>query len=53
MKCYLCNKPIKAKGTWTQGNNAEPLVKNGRCCDRCNKTKVIVARLERLMKQAT
>jgi len=44
MKCCLCNKTIKAKGTWTKGNNAQP-VKNGRCCDNCNYTKVLPERI--------
>lgn len=26
------------------GNNAEP-IKKGRCCDKCNSTKVLLARL--------
>jgi hypothetical protein len=29
------------------GNNAQP-VKNGRCCDVCNSTKVIPARIKEL-----
>lgn len=30
------------------GNNAEPVSKLGRCCDKCNQTKVIPARLGEL-----
>ena len=44
IKCCLCKKDIEPKGSWTQGNNAEP-VKKGRCCDKCNWEKVIPARL--------
>ena len=43
MKCCLCKKQIEVKGTWTSGNNANP-IKNGRCCDLCNATKVIPTR---------
>lgn len=39
-KCCICGKTITG---W--GNNAEP-VKLGRCCDTCNATKVIPARIE-------
>ncbi len=41
-KCSICNNKITGFG-----NNAEP-VNNGRCCDTCNFTKVIPARLEML-----
>ena len=26
MKCVICDQEIPVKGTWTKGNNAEPLV---------------------------
>jgi len=45
--CCLCGKPIGRKGTWTDGNNAMPLMK-GRCCDHCNNTIVIPERLRRM-----
>jgi hypothetical protein len=32
---------------WKEGNNAEP-VNSGRCCDDCNMSVVIPARLKRL-----
>lgn len=38
-KCCLCGRKFTG---W--GNNAEPL-KSGRCCNECNDTKVIPARL--------
>lgn len=44
MKCCLCSKEIEKKPGWDQGNNAEPLAA-GRCCDTCNNTRVIPARL--------
>jgi hypothetical protein len=41
INCCLCNKEIED----LYGNNAEPVVKNGRCCDSCNLDKVIPARI--------
>lgn len=45
MKCCLCGKDIK-----DFGNNPWPLKKNedDRCCDDCNITKVIPARMANL-----
>lgn len=41
-KCCICGKMIKG-----YGNNPWPIVKdeNAKCCDKCNDTKVIEARL--------
>lgn len=53
--CSICNKEIdkqytpKGKMFWDKGHNADP-VNNGRCCTKCNETKVIPIRLV-LMKQ--
>jgi len=47
MKCSICGKQIKAVGAWKYGNNAEP-VNSGRCCDKCNMTVVIPARMRNL-----
>jgi hypothetical protein len=44
MKCCLCGKEIGVIGAWKDGNNAQPL-KDGRCCDECNETKVIPERI--------
>ena len=46
MKCCLCNNviPVEPITGWAEGNNAEPLVKNGRCCNECN-NQVIFARI--------
>ena len=44
-KCCICGKEYTH---W--GNNAEP-VKSGRCCDECNATRVIPARIEELRKE--
>lgn len=49
MKCCLCGKNIEVKGTWKKGNNAWP-VKDGRCCNDCDITRVIPARLKGLKK---
>lgn len=49
MKCSICNKEIKPEGSWTQGNNAEP-VKSGRCCNECNMNIVIPARINQMRK---
>lgn len=51
MRCCLCNGRIEQKKTpegkvyWSSGNNAQPLAE-GRCCDKCNNTKVIPARIK-------
>ena len=52
MNCVICSGPIKplldpttGAVVWEQGNNAEP-IKEGRCCDDCNRDKVIPQRFE-------
>lgn len=45
IKCSICNSPIDAVGSWTEGHNAQP-VSDGRCCSNCNATVVIPARLQ-------
>jgi len=40
-KCCLCGKEKN-----DYGNNPYPLEKKGSCCDECNKTKVIPARIK-------
>jgi hypothetical protein len=48
LKCSLCGNPIPlGPGGWRYGNNPWPL-SGGRCCDACNETAVIAARLARL-----
>ena len=54
MKCVICDGEIEKKYTtnangervmyWDSGENAEP-VAEGRCCETCNWTVVIPARL--------
>jgi len=51
MKCCICTKDIQPQRNpdtgdivWDQGHNAEP-VASGRCCDECNYSIVLAARL--------
>ena len=51
MKCCICEDEIKPQRNpetgqvvWTKGHNALP-VRDGRCCDVCNHSIVIAARL--------
>ena len=47
MKCIICEQDIEANAfdpRWVKGNNAEP-VASGQCCDVCNDTKVVPARM--------
>tara|TARA_R110002020_G_scaffold59598_3_gene162372 strand:+ start:96 stop:272 length:177 start_codon:yes stop_codon:yes gene_type:complete len=56
MKCDICKGEISPVGEqpgqwvfgWLEGHNAEPVVNNGRCCDHCNVSVVIPARLRSL-----
>ena len=55
LQCDLCPRDIDihrdatGKAYWNLGHNANPVITNGgRCCDICNATKVIPARLEAL-----
>ena len=48
--CVICYDALdvlykNGKAVWTKGQNAEPLNK-GRCCNYCNDTKVIPARIK-------
>ena len=44
--CSICHNDIPIVGGWALGHNAEP-VNAGRCCDICNDTVVIPARMGR------
>ena len=44
MNCSICNNKINDRF----GNNAEP-VNNGRCCNDCNSTVVIPARIKEML----
>ena len=47
--CCLCNKKSLGWGDRKQyGNNPQPLVEEGQCCNKCNSTKVIPVRLEKI-----
>jgi len=39
-KCCICKKDF-----YGEGNNPDPVMKSGRCCNECNFTKVLPARL--------
>jgi hypothetical protein len=44
-KCSICGGPLyEAGATWKGGNNAGPINK-GRCCNVCNETVVVPARI--------
>ena len=44
--CVICGKEFEG---W--GNNPYPVKEEGRCCDECNETKVIPARILAMMKK--
>ena len=53
INCCFCEQQIPEfpKGTgWTLGNNAEPVIKNGRCCNDCNIAVVLPRRIADAMK---
>ena len=52
--CVLCSDALdvlykNGVAIWTDGHNAEPMAK-GRCCNYCNDTKVIPARMKSIQK---
>jgi hypothetical protein len=50
MKCVICKGEIEKKGTWSGGNNAQPIAE-GRCCDKCDAEKVIPERIRLMIEQ--
>jgi hypothetical protein len=52
MNCSICNNEIEKEivngKVEHTGHNAQP-VNDGRCCDNCNQTVVIPARLKEIM----
>jgi len=48
MKCDICEKEIPPVGLWLAGNDADPVVDDGRCCNDCNVSVVIPTRLKLL-----
>ena len=53
IKCCLCENTIEINPItkWAFGNNPDPLGKNedDRCCDACNESRVLPARIGRMM----
>lgn len=51
-KCVICNSVIGVDpiSGWAGGHNAEPIAE-GRCCDSCNATEVIPARIAEMFVQ--
>jgi hypothetical protein len=49
LKCSICGGDIEVQtlSGWADGHNAQP-INDGRCCDSCNSTVVITARLANL-----
>jgi hypothetical protein len=48
LQCVICGTTIMPElSGWTGGHNAEP-VNSGRCCNHCNSSVVIPARLQRM-----
>ena len=54
--CVLCGdeilpqvNPENGKVFWRWGHNPAPLADEGKCCDWCNKTLVLAARLKATM----
>jgi len=54
--CVLCGEeilpqvnPKDGKVFWRGGHNPAPLADEGKCCDWCNKTLVLAARLKATM----
>lgn len=50
MICSICENPIEVVGTWELGGDAWP-VTDGRCCNTCDETVVLTARLQDMMKR--
>jgi len=46
VKCSICKEKISTdiSGKWDGGHNAQPIT-DGRCCDVCNDTIVVPARV--------
>jgi|SaaInlV_100m_DNA_2_1039680.scaffolds.fasta_scaffold59081_4 hypothetical protein len=54
MNCVLCNEDIRGEVidgiARVYGHNPAPLSNEGKCCDECNITKVIPARISGVIK---
>ena len=58
LQCDLCPRdidihrdPDTGEAYWNLGHNAYPVIEEGRCCDICNATKVIPARLKAIREE--
>jgi hypothetical protein len=49
IECVICHK-VMIPEFGPNSNNAAPVVYDGRCCDLCNSTVVIPARITRMRK---
>lgn len=49
LECSICGDLVAPKSNWRGGNEAWP-INNGRCCDECNWTVVLPARVSRTKK---
>ena len=51
--CDICSIqiPVEHNG-WNLGNNAEPVVKDGRCCNKCNELIVIPRRINDYLRES-
>jgi hypothetical protein len=47
-RCCICNKRLES-----YGNNPEPIMRNGECCDKCNHEYVLTARLNQSLSNST
>ena len=52
MNCVICTDEIQIQPVsgWDKGHNPYPIKDKGRCCDDCNSTIVVPARVAGLMK---
>ena len=48
--CCLCGVSVPNTGFWRFGNNPYPCASKGRCCNECNATKVIPARVAQMFR---
>ena len=58
LQCDLCPRdidiqrdPDTGEAYWNLGHNTYPVSEEGRCCDICNATKVIPARLKAIREE--
>ncbi len=51
--CDICSIeiPVEQNG-WNLGNSAEPVVKDGRCCNKCNELIIIPRRINDFLRKS-